>query len=88
MRTSRSGVLLVNEISPVEFGKLIANMTNLTEKLDETSAHVDALNQRMGELEGRWKLGKAGIAGLTLGVGFSLWGVKDTLQKLLDWLSP
>lgn len=78
----------MSEISGVEFGKLIATIEHLTEKLDETTAHVAALNSRMSELEGRWKLGKAGLAGIALGLGFAIWGVKDTLTKIAEWFTP
>lgn len=76
------------DIDPIEFGRLLESVEQLTKTLERHTVHVDALNVRLTELESRWKLGKAGIVGLVLGVGFAVNGIVDTLQKLRDALFP
>ena len=78
----------MSDIDPVQFGRLLESVEQLTEKLDQTSEHLDKVNQRLDELENRWTMGKSGIAGIALGLGFAIWGVKDTLTKIAEWFTP
>ena len=79
--------LVVSYIDPVQFGRLLESVEQLAEKLDVATQHVDTFNQRLTDIEGRWKIGKAGLGGLALGVGFAVWGIKDTLTKIAEWFA-
>lgn len=77
-------------IDPVQFGRLLESQEQLVEsnlllssKLDETSKRVQALDDRIVEMESRYRVGKGMIFGIVLGAGFAAKGVIDTLKALL-----
>ena len=72
----------MTDISPVEFGKMIATMESLRSELAHNRKVTAELAERMEFLESRYALGKWGLGGVVLLVGFALFGVKETLQTL------
>lgn len=72
----------MTDISPVEFGKMIATMESLRSELAHNRKVTAELTERMEFLESRYALGKWGLGGAVLLVGFALFGVKETLQTL------
>lgn len=73
------------DIDPVQFGRLLASVDQLTETLGETQEAMQALNARIVELESRYAFGKAALTGLIIGAGFAAKGVVDTLKALATW---
>jgi len=73
----------VEDIDPVQFGRLLASVDNLTETLGETQEAMQALNVRIVELESRYAFGKAALTGLIIGAGFAVKGLWETLTGLL-----
>ena len=78
-----AGGLSVADIDPVQFGRLLASVDQLTETLGETQEAMQALNARIVELESRYRVGKGVIFGIVLGAGFAAKGVIDTLKALI-----
>ena len=77
-------------IDPVQFGRLLESQEQLVEsklllssKLDETSKRVQALDDRIVEMESRYRVGKGVIFGIVLGAGFAAKGVIDTIKALI-----
>ena len=77
-------------IDPVQFGRLLESQEQLVEsnlllssKLDETSKRVQALDDRIVEMESRYRVGKGVIFGIVLGAVFAAKGVIDTIKALL-----
>lgn len=70
-------------IDPVQFGRLLASVDNLTETLGETQEAMQALNARIAELESRYAFGKAALTGLIIGAGFAVKGLWETLTGLI-----
>lgn len=70
-------------IDPVQFGRLLASVDNLTETLGETQEAMQALNARIVELESRYAFGKAALTGLIIGAGFAVKGLWETLTGLI-----
>lgn len=73
----------MSDIDPVQFGRLLASVEQLTETLGETQESIDALNARILELESRYAFGKAALTGLIIGAGFAVKGAWETLH---GWL--
>ena len=71
------------DIDPVQFGRLLASVDQLTETLGETQEAMQALNSRIFELESRYAFGKAALTGLIIGAGFAVKGAWETLTGLL-----
>ena len=73
----------MTDIDPVQFGRLLASVDNLTETLGETHEAMQALNARIVELESRYTFGKAALTGLIIGAGFAVKGLWETLTGLI-----
>lgn len=81
----------MSEIDPVRFGQMINAMEGLEKALASTASELEKVDERLEKLDGRlgtvedrFRLGKAGLIGLAVGLGFALYGVKETLQALWD----
>lgn len=72
------------DINPVQFGRMIEALENLTAELKSHRREMGVLNGRVEFLESRYALGKWGIGGLVLVVGFAMFGVKETLRTILQ----
>ncbi len=75
------------QIDPIEFGKLLTEVKHLSHQLAEAQRTMDVLTDRLEAVEDRYKLGKAGITGLVIGLGFTIYGLKEGLTNALGWLS-
>lgn len=69
-----------DQINPVQFGQMLAELAATREELTRTRVQIDALTQRINDMEGHWSRGRASLAGLILGLGFAILGVKQTFQ--------
>lgn len=81
----------MSEIDPVRFGQMINAMEGLEKALSATKGELEKVDERLEKLDGRlgtveerFRLGKAGLIGLVVGMGFALYGIKETLQALWD----
>ena len=70
----------MNEINPVQFGQMLAELAATREELSRTRVQIDNLAKRIGDMEAHWSRGRASLAGLVLGLGFAVLGVKQTFQ--------
>ena len=68
------------QINPVQFGQMLAELAATREELTRTRIQIDALTKRIGDMEGHWSRGRASLAGLILGLGFAILGVKQTFS--------
>jgi len=68
-------------INPVQFGQMLAELSATREELARTRIQIDALTQRITDMEGHWSRGRASLAGLILGLGFAVLGVKQVFQS-------
>lgn len=75
-------------IDPIEFGRLMAEVRHLSAQLEAANEKMETLSARLSEVEDRYKLGKAGITGLVVGLGFTIYGLKEGLSRLMGWASP
>ena len=75
------------QIDPVEFGKLLTEVKHLSHQLAEAQRTMDVLTDRLEAVEDKYRLGKAGITGLVIGLGFTIYGVKEGLAHLLGWVA-
>lgn len=76
-------------IDPVEFGRTIAAMQNLNDRLvamdsrlAKTDESMDKLSSRMGEMEEKYRMGKFGLSAVMLVIAFALFGVKETISEI------
>jgi hypothetical protein len=70
-----------DQINPVQFGQMLAELAATREELARTRIQIDALTQRITDMEGHWSRGRASLAGLILGLGFAVLGVKQVFQS-------
>ncbi len=73
-------------INPIQFGQMLAELAATREEMTRTRVQIDALSQRIGDMEGHWSRGRASLAGLVLGLGFAVLGLKQFLLSLLTAL--
>jgi len=66
-------------IDPVQYGRLLQAMEHLSEQVPALTAQLTDLQDRLAEVESRYRVGKWGLGGLVLGVGFAVFGLKETL---------
>ena len=71
-----------NEVSPVEFGKMIAEMQQLRREIHAHRQVCEALDFRINTLESRYTFGKYSLFGILTAAGFALFGVKETLRSI------
>ena len=72
----------MNEIDLVEFGKMMEGMKHLTSALEASTVREESLALRLSSLEQRFTLGKGGLFGLIIGLGFAIFGIKQTVLAL------
>ena len=70
------------EIDPVEFGRLLQSVETLNDRLAQTGRLVETLNERMGEIESRYRFGKGAFFGLCIGASFAIFGFAETARWL------
>lgn len=73
----------MSEINPIQFGQMLAELAATREEMTRTRAQIDALSKRIGDMEGHWSRGRASLAGLVLGLGFAVLGLKQFVLGLL-----
>jgi len=70
------------QINPVQFGQMLAELAATREELARTRHQIDELTKRIGDMEGHWSRGRASLAGLILGLGFAVLGLKQTFSAV------
>lgn len=76
------------QIDPVEFGKLVAKLDHLSEQLEEAKKHMTALSTRLGDVEDRYKVGKAAVFGAVMVLAAAVYGIKDLFGRIVGALAP
>lgn len=71
-----------DQINPVQFGQMMAELAATREELTRTRHQIDELTKRIGDMEGHWSRGRATLAGLILGLGFAVLGIKQAFTQL------
>ena len=71
-----------HQIDPIQFGRMIAELAATRDEMTRTRVQIDALSQRIGDMEGHWSRGRASLAGLILGLGFAVLGIKQALTAI------
>lgn len=69
-------------INPVQFGQMLAELAATRHELAHTRAELAALTKRIADMENHWSRGRASLAGLILGLGFAVLGVKQAFTTL------
>jgi hypothetical protein len=69
-------------IDPVQYGRLLQAMEHLSEQVPELTAQLSNLQDRLADVENRYKLGKVGLGGLVIGLGFAMFGLKESLAMI------
>ncbi|HET6631501.1 MAG TPA: hypothetical protein VFG73_02180 [Rhodanobacteraceae bacterium] len=69
-------------MNPVQYGRLIESVQQLTKQLTATSLQIDGLERRLQEVEGRFRMGRGVLLGLALALGYTLHNLGGMLQGL------
>lgn len=78
---------MAGEIDPVEFGRLLESVQELNRKLASHAELAERLDQRLASLESLRSSGKSAVIGLALGLVFAVYGLKEALGRIADWLT-
>ena len=78
---------MAGEIDPVEFGRLLESVQELNRTLASHAALAERLDQRLASLESLRSSGKSAVIGLALGLVFAVYGLKEALGRIADWLT-
>jgi hypothetical protein len=63
----------------IQYGRMIESVEHLRRQLAHTSSQLSALEQRLNEIEGRFRLGKGILVGVMLLAGAAAYGVKEAI---------
>lgn len=75
-------------IDPVEFGRLLSEVRHLSAQLEDANRRMETLANRLGEVEDRYKVGKAAAFGAVMVIGAAVYGVKDMFARIFGAISP
>lgn len=75
-------------IDPVEFGKLVAKLDHLSEQLSKAEGQMATLAARLGEVEDRYKVGKAAVFGAVMVLAAAVYGIKDLFGRVFGAMAP
>lgn len=78
---------MAGEIDPVQFGRMLASQEALSKKLDQNADRMERLDQRLEALESLRANGKWAAIGLVIGLVFAVYGMKEALGRIADWLT-
>lgn len=67
------------EIDAIQYGRLLASFEHLTAELKATRAQLVALEDRLMEVESRFRLGKGTVVGLLVGLGGAAVGWRELI---------
>ncbi len=67
------------DIDAIQYGRLLASFDHLTAELKATRAQLESLEDRLVEVEGRFRMGKGTFVGLVLGLGGAAMGLRELI---------
>lgn len=70
------------DIDAIQYGRLLASFEHLTAELKATRARLESLEDRLVEVEGRFRIGKGTLVGLVLGLGGAAMGLRELISGL------
>lgn len=65
-----------------EFGVAVSKLTAVIERIEDIAKRQEAHTDRISAIESKFTLGKGAVFGLLIGLGFMLYGVKQTLVTI------
>jgi hypothetical protein len=79
----------------VAIGRMLSKLDHLSDllqraerRMETTEAHMKLLSERLGEIEDRYKVGKAAAFGAVMVLAAAVYGVKDLFGRLLGSMAP
>lgn len=72
----------MTEIDPIQYGRLLASVDALTAELSATRVEMKALERRLADVEGRFRIGKGTLIGLLLALGAAGVGIREGVKSL------
>jgi hypothetical protein len=79
---------VIGSIDPLIFGQMMARIEHLSEQLERADKRMETLAMRLGEVEDRYKVGKAATFGAVLVLAAAVYGIKDLFARLVGSLAP
>lgn len=70
------------DIDAIQYGRLLASFEHLTAELKATRAQIGSLEERLVEVEGRFRMGKGTLIGLVIGLGGAVFGLRELITGL------
>ena len=85
----------MNELSQMDIGRMLAKLDHLSDllqraekRMETTEGHMKALSDRLGDMEDRYKIGKAAAFGAVMVLAAAVYGVKDLFNRFIGSLAP
>jgi len=75
-------------IDPLMFGQMMQQIAHLSAQLERAETRMETLSTRLGEVEDRYKLGKAAVFGAVMVLGAAMYGIKDMFARVVDAVTP
>ncbi len=75
-------------IDPIEFGKLLQEVRHLSAQLEDANERMETLAKRLGDVEDKYRFGKAAAFGAVMVLGAAVYGVKDLFARIFGALAP
>lgn len=70
------------DIDAIQYGRLLASFEHLTAELKATRTQIESLEERLVEVEGRFRVGKGTLIGLVIGLGGAALGLRELFVGL------
>ena len=77
-----------HSINPVQFGIMLAQLTQLNATLQRLEPRVETLETVYRGVNERFRVGKAGVVCFILGIGCALFGAKELIKVVWDLVFP
>lgn len=85
----------MSQLDDIDIGRMLAKIDHLSDllqraerRMETTDAHMATLSARLGEVEDRYKLGKAAVFGAMMVLGAAVYGIKDLFGRIVGSFTP
>ena len=76
------------QIDPMLVGQMVAKIDHLSQQLERAESRMETLAARLGEVEDRYKVGKAAVFGAVMVLAAAVYGIKDLFGRIFGALAP
>ena len=85
----------MSDLDHLDIGRMIGRIDHLSDllqraerRMETTDAQMATLSARLGEVEDRYKVGKAAVFGAIMVLAAAIYGIKDVFSRIVGTFTP